>query len=1392
MGCRKFDLSDRQLSVWAFAPAAAISRTSGQIRFWMRYGRVAHGGRTGLGVALVQLVLGVAEFAGPRRWRWLLTDEDTGQPLADHQVSLEGEPGDFEAFTGLYRYLRWNAVPDRRTASEAEIVARVGAWAGAQILGESVGRAIVDAAPVTVRVEIPLGARFVLGWPLELAHGGGRPLAARGDVTLVYDLGVPSRAGSLGRPPAGELRMLAAFSLPTHTSVLALRRERYELARLIRRIGARQNRRVSLSLLQYGVTRERLAEVVDSGDGWDVLHLSGHGGRGQFLLEHEDGSPDEVDTRELAGLLRPLRRRVRLAVVSACESAAATTAETLRWVGLEEQAGQLEQEDLAEPAPGGEQGRAAEPVTGIAQALMQELGCAVVAMRYPVTDEFATAFTTELYERVFGRNQALGTALARAVAEAAGPQPSPARPAICLVTPVLVGSQAAEVRLDVPAGQPVIDPALVRMERFPPEPERFVGRAQAMAQASAALAPESGLAGVLLHGMAGSGKTACALELAYRHQDSFTAAFWQAPETEDAFGEALASLAAALDVQIGGYGFAMSAHITPIESLEAFVPRLRRLLEDNGILLVLDNLETLLTDEGQWRDPRWVPLIAALTGHRGESRVVLTSRIPPTGLGDGVLVLPVHALSLDESAALARELPGLRGLLHADEGPLRVADEAVVARNRSLVRRVLHVVQGHPKLMELADAAAADPARLAAQLAAAETAASGQVLDAFFSDGTTRLDATQFLDTLTTWTTTTMAVLPEPAQLMARFLACLEDGDRNSTIVDATWAYLWQRLEQPGEPASPPPLLDTLVRAALIQASARRQIEDDKAAPAAYRMHPGIAQAIRANTSTSIRDASDTEVAAFWYQVSSQASQLEGGEAGQAIIRAGLAAVPYLLRLKDWDRAAYLLEEVERRDKSPATIQAVLPALRAIAEAAPDPASIACLARSLAYVNPAEAETLLRDSLAEATAKRNFWLASGIAGTLCNLLITTGRLHDALDVSEQQTEYSRQARLGPWTQLGNQARRLHILGQMGEHQQVLDEVSTLQAQMDNLSATAGSDELVKPWNVRETVFSTAYFSAQRTGEWQQTLDFNGAVLASRRARNASDYELAFIAFNDYFPLIRLGRFDDAERLLAHCQQVFETYDDLDQLGNIFAARADLASTQGDHAGAVRFGQTAIRYFYLRREARDTSTSHHNLASSLSDAGSDPAAQRAHRLAAALIRLFVGMTHDFAETRLMLARELRRDTGQHLPGTLHEVIAVTEQTEGVHLGQLLTSLQPDAQAAEDALAEILSTAAQMDPDHDNIQRNLQEWEQVIAATAAAAAGNAEAAAELAPVLDSIAQQEEWAVLVVVLRHILDGEREDGLLDGLDPIDTAIASQVLARLTQSSAAPRQEGS
>jgi hypothetical protein len=137
-------------------------------------------------------------------------------------------------------------------------------------------------------------------------------------------------------------------------------------------------------------------------------------------------------------MLRPVRRRVKLAVVPACESAAAAaTAQTLRLIGLEAQVDQVDQ--VEDPDAGTSQGSA-----GIAAALVDALDCAVVAMRYPVDDEFAIGFGAMLYEHVLGRGQPVDVAVARALTRASG---------LALATPGLFGARAAGLQLRVPAGQ---------------------------------------------------------------------------------------------------------------------------------------------------------------------------------------------------------------------------------------------------------------------------------------------------------------------------------------------------------------------------------------------------------------------------------------------------------------------------------------------------------------------------------------------------------------------------------------------------------------------------------------------------------------------------------------------------------------------------------------------------------------------------------------------------------------------------------------------------------------------------------------------------------------------------------------------------------------------------
>jgi len=68
-------------------------------------------------------------------WRWLLSDAESGTPVADHLVDLDPGSAEVARFADLYGYARAYAAPDRRVGDEARIVAEAGAWAGRALLG---------------------------------------------------------------------------------------------------------------------------------------------------------------------------------------------------------------------------------------------------------------------------------------------------------------------------------------------------------------------------------------------------------------------------------------------------------------------------------------------------------------------------------------------------------------------------------------------------------------------------------------------------------------------------------------------------------------------------------------------------------------------------------------------------------------------------------------------------------------------------------------------------------------------------------------------------------------------------------------------------------------------------------------------------------------------------------------------------------------------------------------------------------------------------------------------------------------------------------------------------------------------------------------------------------
>ena len=577
-----------------------------------------------------------------------------------------------DAFGDLYEYVRWHVDPLWRD-DEQRIITETGTWARDAVLGDAVTSAIIAAAPTTVLVSVPAPADEALLWPLELAFADGAPLAARGDVSFVYCVG---HSTAVPDDPVRPLRILAAFPSPTGTGVNAQRRKRHRLAELIAAIAGRDEAAIELQVLQYGVTRQRLREAIAAGGGWDVVHLAGHGGRGVFLLDQPDGSIDRLSTADLAGLLRPTQGRLKLAVLASCESAAEAAPDTLRMLGLPAKAG----EPAAHQATG--------PASGLAKGLAGELGCAVVATRYEVTDEFSIAFNQVFYDLLLSRGEPAGVASARALAtvlaaaSAGGPVPgggpeaavaeTPAAADICAATLGVFGAQAASATLRAaPAdagGARIIGAAAGRMAGFPDQPARFVGRHALMTTMGAALRPGSGSTALLLQGMPGIGKTACAVELAYLCRDQFSAvAFWRPPAESDP-DLVLRSLADALHKQLGQSG----AQFAPPprwgrRGWNTYARRLREDMRASRVLVAVDNLEELLQPDGSWRDPRSRAIFDALAAHGGGSRLVATSRFAPTSFAEppaeACLRLPVGPLSWAEAATAAREVPALRTLM---------------------------------------------------------------------------------------------------------------------------------------------------------------------------------------------------------------------------------------------------------------------------------------------------------------------------------------------------------------------------------------------------------------------------------------------------------------------------------------------------------------------------------------------------------------------------------------------------------------------------------------------------------------------------------------------------------------------------------------------------------
>ena len=485
-------------------------------------------------------------------------------------------------------------------------------------LGEFLGPVFTEIPGIAGPLWITSEDADLLNLPFELLPDGDRFLFESGHLWLRRSRKVPlGTAPPVARP--GPLRVLFMASSPQDENRLAFEKEEEAMIK----IALRSGRGFHLEIEETG-TFEGLREKVVSYRP-HVVHLSGHGtledGEGYFCFENERGSTDARAASEMAALIFQ-NSGVSLAFVSGCESAMAG-------------------------------------VTGVCEELIAS-GHVPLALGWgaSVADDLATVFAQEIYRDLGAGRE---------------------------IDPALAGSRnslLARCRLAGPHGEEILreDFALARLfaadptaslldphlpEERPPTPsfryqqlgdsivglaEGFVGRRRLLQRTSPPLrAGDEGRRILLLTGIGGVGKSTLTTRLANRFSHDGWELVAIKPRRDEQPTVFITRLLGLLSTKAGKLQPPhpyVPALVGDAHSLEQRLGFALEILNDRPLLLVLDNLESLLAAPPAaptWNDPLLATFFTELVNRlTGESRAILTSRYVPPGLEADAAPLALH------------------------------------------------------------------------------------------------------------------------------------------------------------------------------------------------------------------------------------------------------------------------------------------------------------------------------------------------------------------------------------------------------------------------------------------------------------------------------------------------------------------------------------------------------------------------------------------------------------------------------------------------------------------------------------------------------------------------------------------------------------------------------
>ena len=708
------------------------------------------------------------------------------------------------------------------------------------------------------------------------------------------------------------------------------------------------------------------------------------------------------------------------------------------------------------------------------------------------------------------------------------------------------------------------------------------------------------------------------------------------------------------------------------------------------------------TAEYACSDPAWDELLAGLTRElpSTRSRLLVTSRHRPRALADGAppplppgegrgeggrpstLWIPLGPLPMAEAALFVRSHPQLRRLLFS-------VDES----NKGLIQRLLKVSRGHPLILDRFARLAGDPSALGAALDRVQAEGWQQLPDLFDSagmDDNQRERERKYLEDVAIGSVDLLIerITPDARRLLR--IVTVANEPVSEGFIDGVWQE---------RPEVPPvgPLLAELRGVGLLTK------EESAEGPPTYAFHELVRERTAQWRKMPEDDAdprTDDEIRIAYGERYAAMFRTLYHENRNAAGEAGRRALVYFVAARAFDRLGSFASTLVVGVNDPALLRSVVTELEGAIDQAPPGKPRWSLRTYVADAlnqagQPDQALPFYTEASEEAEAAGNWSHVATITGNWAAACRRTGDLEEAKRLHLRSAEARRRAGDPQVVVIARELEALRIDVMRGDAEAALPEIESRLNRVQDWwqQGEAGESVAEAPDRTILGRYLVSGLDIARQANltlkrWQACLDLLEAQESAKRALGENEVELAVTSFNRYAPLLRLGRLDEAQRVLEGCLGVFRSAGAVNHEASCLSALADFWNERNEIGEAIALARQALAVRNTLPDPWERAISHDNLGNYLARDSKEAEAAR-HHVAALVYAICIG-SRDLAGFRNLRIRA-RRALANGERYTLPPLEAILAQEEFAALGQFLDSHNVDPAALQAQLNRLVDEA-----------------------------------------------------------------------------------------------------